>query len=442
MLLALVIGAVAWTLSSGTRLPELPLADLTGADQDVAKVIRGATDAVRASPRSGAAWGHLGEVLFVHDFQKEADICYQAAEQLLPRDPRWPYLRGLLHEAESPAAAIPCYRRAARLAQRSDELWTTARLKAVELLLDRGELAEAGEIMQALQQQGISGSRYLFDRGRLYAAHQEWKSSLQAFDGCLNSPQCRRRAALQSAPIAARLGEQELARRLADYAAQLPADPFWPDPIGDDLRKLRASRVSRNATADQLEAAGKLKEALEMRTRQAQNSGNARSHAALGMLLNKLQRFDEAETALRQAIALDPVQAHYHFYLNVVLFDKAEAHRAHHHDDAETLTLYEQALAESRRAIELRADHGIAWLYAGWSLEKLSRRTEAIEAFRHAVAWRPELTDTQLSLGRALAAEGQTDEARTHLEAATRVAEPQDSRPREALAALNKERTE
>jgi tetratricopeptide (TPR) repeat protein len=292
--------------------------------------------------------------------------------------------------------------------------------------------------MRVLQQQGGSGSRYLYDRGRLYAARQEWKSSLQAFDACLNSPQCRKRAALQSAPIAARLGEQDLARRLAEYAAQLPVDPFWPDPIGDQLNKLRASRVSRNVTADQLEAAGKLREALEMRIRQAQNSGNARSHAALGMLLNKLQRFDEAEAAVRRAQELDPVQAHYHFYLNVVLFDKAESLRAKHHDDAKVRAFYEQALAEARRAIALRADHGVAWLYAGWSLERLSRPAEAIEAFRHAVAWRPELADTQLSLGRALAAEGQTDEARTYLEAAVRVAEPQDARPREALTALNK----
>ncbi|HVW02494.1 MAG TPA: tetratricopeptide repeat protein, partial [Planctomycetaceae bacterium] len=363
----------------------------------------------------------------------------EAAGQLAPHDPRWPYLRGLLREAESPVEAIPFYRRAGELSRRSDDSWSTARFKTAELLLDRGEFPEAAKILDIMQRQGVSGTRYQFDRGRLCAARGDWKGSLQVFDACLNSPQCRRRAALQSAPIAARLGDIKLADRLAEYAAKLPPDPPWPDSIADAVRALKASNVSRNSTADQLEAAGKLQEALQVRRQQVERAGDARSYAALGMLLDKLQHFDEAEAALRKATELDPGQAHYHFYLSTVLFDKAEARRAAHQEDAETLALYEQALTAARRAIELRADHGVAWLYAGWALERLSRQDEAVDAFRHAVAWRPELADTQLALGRTLAAQGKIAEARTHLEAAVRVADPQDPRPREALAALAKE---
>ncbi|HEY2249510.1 MAG TPA: hypothetical protein VGH74_00570, partial [Planctomycetaceae bacterium] len=80
---AIAIGlAAAWPVYSHYRslpLRELPDIDLLSVDPAVNKAINTARSAVLASPRSGAAWGELGEVLEAHVFHQEAQLCLAQA---------------------------------------------------------------------------------------------------------------------------------------------------------------------------------------------------------------------------------------------------------------------------------------------------------------------------------------------------------------------------
>ena len=63
-----------------SRLPKPPAMATDTLDPAVAKLIESASREVRASRRSGAAWGKLASVLMHYDFQKEARFSFEQAE--------------------------------------------------------------------------------------------------------------------------------------------------------------------------------------------------------------------------------------------------------------------------------------------------------------------------------------------------------------------------
>src|SRR5205823_4710179 len=99
---ALVVGGgVYWRHRSGG--PQVPVIALEGVDREVAAAIQEAQDAVQRSPRSGEAWGRLGWCLVSHDYLAEGNFCLARAEELSPRDPRWPYLQAMMMRWTNPA---------------------------------------------------------------------------------------------------------------------------------------------------------------------------------------------------------------------------------------------------------------------------------------------------------------------------------------------------
>ena len=58
-------------------------------------VIEAARQNVLDKPCSADAWGLLGMTLLTNLFTDDADRCFVEAARLDPRDPRWPYARGL-----------------------------------------------------------------------------------------------------------------------------------------------------------------------------------------------------------------------------------------------------------------------------------------------------------------------------------------------------------
>src|SRR5438094_8251958 len=74
---ALLAGAVWFSWHAYRRTPtpatevvltEPPAIELAGVDVAVIRAIEAAQTAVKQSPRSSRAWGHLGKILLAHDF--------------------------------------------------------------------------------------------------------------------------------------------------------------------------------------------------------------------------------------------------------------------------------------------------------------------------------------------------------------------------------------
>src|SRR5258706_6383699 len=84
-----------------------PSVNMDGIDAAIVTAIEQARDAVAQSPRSAAAWGHLGMVFFAHEYYAPAAESFGHAERLDPRDARWPWLAGLSLLADHPAQAVP-----------------------------------------------------------------------------------------------------------------------------------------------------------------------------------------------------------------------------------------------------------------------------------------------------------------------------------------------
>src|SRR5439155_19466770 len=96
--------------------------------------------AVVESPRSALPWGRLGMVLVAHDRTAEANQCFAQAEQLDPREPRWPYFQGVALSLGAPEEALPKLQRAVELCGDAAE---APRRRLAELLLLQGRAEEA-----------------------------------------------------------------------------------------------------------------------------------------------------------------------------------------------------------------------------------------------------------------------------------------------------------
>ena len=116
------------------------------------------------------------------------------------------------------------------------------------------------------------------------------------------------------------------------------------------------------------------------------------------------------------------------------LADRAEA-EGRKADTDRLLTLAAEALGES---IRLKPDYAPGHLYQSKALLRLGRMAEAEVAARAGVGCRPEEWEGYLTLADVLAATNRKSEAILAAEQAVKLADPNEPRPRQALAALKK----
>ena len=139
------LGAAAANLWWGRESPPPgpPHVSLAGVDPAVAAAVTAVRDRVVREPKSANAWGALGAILLANEFPADADPCLARAEELDPREPRWPYLRawGLLPRDRE--AAMQHLRHALERSG-ADDKGTAVRLRLAETLLTVGANEEAG----------------------------------------------------------------------------------------------------------------------------------------------------------------------------------------------------------------------------------------------------------------------------------------------------------
>ena len=160
----------------------------------------------------------------------------------------------------------------------------------------------------------------------------------------------------------------------------------------------------------------------------------AKAQSNLGAALNKLGRFEEAETPLRRAIALDPKTKHRYHLLGNALYgqdryaEAVDAYRIdieHYPDDViahsnlgaalNKLERYEEAETHLRHAIALDAKIKHGHLHLGNALYGQEQYAEAVDAYRIAIEHRPDDAAAHSGLGAALNVLGRNEDAETHL---------------------------
>jgi Tfp pilus assembly protein PilF len=207
---------------------EPPSVDWTGADPTVMKAIEAARAAVRQSPSSSHAWGQLGMILAAHNFAAEANVCFMQAEQLDPRETRWPYYQGTELCPNDPEVAIAKLQRAVEL---RDGHFDRARLRLGELLLRQGRLEEAEDHFREVLRQDPENALAHLNLARIARERGDLQASLKHLSRPMEGVYTRKASCLLAAEVHQRLGNEKVANQERQRAAKLPRDQDWPDPM-------------------------------------------------------------------------------------------------------------------------------------------------------------------------------------------------------------------
>ena len=389
----------------------------------------------------------MGEILIESRKDAEAltvadQILKQDAENRFARDMKARALKELrrydeaLDIAESLAASAPRDLKAAFL--------------VVTLLEQKGSLDAADEKLGALVRRNTSGedAESIGRNNRVFWAHAgmvrqrlgKYREAADAFGEAVNAVK-EKDASLVTYRIDALISAKDFATALKEVrAARL--DPALKDEkdLGvleayalrgagqekEAAAMIDASVSAPTAQAEELLAAAEfyqrgknLERAREFYTQAvAKDPKNVRGLFSLGAVLERLKRFDEAEKAFRDALALAPDSAitlNYLGYMNADRNVKPE----------EALTLINKAVASE-------PDNGSYLDSLAWVFYRLGRHEEAETAIRKAVVSQDKNAVVLAHLGLILAARGLNEEALKYLKASL-AAEDEDGELDRAL---------
>lgn len=420
LVIAALAGLAAFALARGLRQPnpappEIPSLALEPAVQ---AVLTEARSRVVAQPRDPEAWGRYGQVLFAHRLSAEAATCFEQAARLDPREPRWPYLHGILLTNEKPDLAAEDFRRAVSLAGSRN---FAPQLRLGDLLLQLGKPAEAMAVYHAILEYEPGHPLAQLGLARAMADEQRWSEALEPLAAACTHPITRKAAGTLRASVYLRLGEASRASEDSQRVLALPPDVAGPDPYLEEIEALQVDRRSLLKRADQLLQRGRGREALQLLQQLVEESPDFDAGwRALGFTLLEQRAFAAAEQALRRSVDLAPESCEAHDFLGVAYLNQGA--RA-------------QAVASLRRAIELKPDYAMAHYHLGQCLSTMGDKEGAQSEFEAALRCRPNLAEAHRDLALLLLEERRYGEARDHAERAVQLA-PTDQPALELLTRI------
>jgi tetratricopeptide (TPR) repeat protein len=401
--LLLAGGAVGGYFAWRPRDPVVAAVPTAGLDAEVAAAVEQARAGVQARPKSAAAWGHLGMVLFAQDLYADCTGPFAEAERLDPHDARWPYFRALAVIRHRPGEGVTLLERAADMPPRT----FSVRLRLAEEYLKLQRLDEADALFRDLLAERPNDPRALLGRGQILAQRGRWREALAPLKAAAENPTARRSARVALAEAHLRLGDAAAAEAERKRAAEVPADAAWPDEILAEAKPLRTGLQPRIDQALALRDAGQAEEAVALIGKVLRDHPDSdEAHLTLARLLIPRGRMQEAERELRRAVGLNPNLVEGHFLLAGMHLVRRE---------------YEAAEGGYRRTLALKPAHALAHYNLGECRRKQGDRAGAIAAFRDAVRYRPDLAAAHLELGALLLEDGKVEEAASHLDQAVRL---------------------
>ncbi len=403
VVLLLAGGGVGGWFAWRERDSAVPVIPTAGLDAEVAAAIEQARAGVQARPRSAAAWGRLGLVLFAQDMYADCTGPLAKAERLDPRDPRWPYFRGLAVILHLPGEGIALLERTAAMTPGN----FSVRLRLAEEYLKLQRLDEADSLFRDLLDERPNDPRALLGHGQILGQRGRWAEAVAPLRAAAEHPTARHSARVALAEAYLRLGDAAAAEAERKRAAEAPADAAWPDEFLAEAQALRTGLQPRIDQAFALRDRGQPEEAIALVTQVLRDHPDSEeAHLTMARLLIPRGRLEEAAQELRRAIGLNPNLVDGHFLLAGIHLLRQE---------------YQAAETGYRRTLALKPAYGLAHYNLGECRRQQGDRAGAIAAFRDAVRYRPDLAAAHLELGALLLQDGKTEEAASHLDQAIRL---------------------
>jgi tetratricopeptide (TPR) repeat protein len=430
----MVAGASAWyryrsPSSSIVVPPEVPS---MVTEPEVRNALTKARDRVLVESRSSEAWGELGVLFRAHKILPQANVCFAEAAKLEPRNPRWPYLIGidnlLLYTVN--AEAVPYFRTAYSIATDKAEK-SVARLQLAEALLEQNELEEATKLFLEELSVASDNPRAHFGLGVAAVTRNDIATAIAQLKIAANSPYYRHKASSLLVSCHRQLGNSAEAEQYERESLRPPNDLPWPDPFNSGLSNQQLGQSARQHQVMEMGNQASSEDVLSLLEEIARKHPNDPTQIPRAVQLFKLGDYPNVEKACREALAIEPDNVTGRCLLGAALYFQAVAKVKEGNRDAAN-RLFEAALVELKRSIELKPDFGFAYLHIGYALKNLGKLPEAAEAFRTAIQVIPYDPNAHLGLGEVLNDMGKTSEAIPHLEDATRLPRP-SNRAKELL---------
>lgn len=392
------------------RHPAPPRVSLDSIDPALRQLIETCRVAVARSPRSGPAWGRLGQALQAAEFTPEAKFCYSNAIPRDPREFRWPYLLGFLEQQGNPALAVIHLQQATELAgPRTD----SPRYQFARTLVELGRLDEAAPQLAQLLAANPAHAAASLEMARIHLARTNLRAATLSLQPALTNEFTMKQASLLGAQIAQRNQQPEIAAQLSRRAAALPRAFDWPDLA---LREVQSLRTDRVHFADQVN--GYLLQARLPEAEAALNKllslhpDDPEGLLLLGRLRYLQNRCREAEYAYRKHLLAQPDSLNGLVQLGLALLCQQQ---------------WTNAAAALEKAVALKPDFAQAHNNLGLARSRAGDPAGAIRAFRDALRSNPGDLTAHMGLAEELANLGQLDAARDHLRSAAAI-NPADPR--------------
>lgn len=383
--------------------PVPPAISTAGVDPAIVEAVAQARSAVVASPRSGAAWGRLGMVLYAHDFYNEAAEALGHAERFDGDDPRWPHLHACAIYERRPHDALPLLRRAAELAG-DDPL--APRLMLAEQYIALNMLDEAQQELNHVLKVAPDNARALLAAARLLYHRDQMEPCITYLQRAVTDAHAAKASHDLLAQVYAGVGRNELAEHHRQASASLPRRGF-PDPYVKEASALEVGLKAQLRTADIEYGAGRVSESVAMlRTTVQQYPDSEWAWVYLGRALLKQRRIGEGRTALTQALRVNPSSPEALFRMGVSFIHEQQ---------------YTVATEWFRRALKVKPDMATAHQNLGYCLQLTGDRQGAATAYRQALVCQPDFRVVHMSLAEVLLELNEREEARKHLEQAQRL---------------------
>ena len=402
--LALLLGGYLYQRANRPVVPP-PNVDLEGTDPAVVAAVEQGRARVQESPHSEEAWGKLGMVLLVHQFEPQAAFCFEQAERLGPNEVRWPYFQALVAMLKSDhLTAKGKLERAVALC--GDE-FDGPRLLLAEVLLELEDFDEAQRHFSLLLEKNPRHARAHLGLARIAIKRGNLRDSLVPLRMVQTSLWTQHAACELLAEVHEQLGNHSEAEAARRRATELPPDRNWPDPLRDELAAMYTGKVAWLRQAESHDREGRRAEALELFQRTVRTYPDAEdAWLALGKALHERNMLAPAENALRRACALAPTRHEPVNELGRVLI--AQGNRA-------------EAMKCFRKALELKPNAAQVWYNLGSCLVGADDRAGALEAYSKAAHYAPEMFEPQFALAVLLADKGRPAEALEHAQHAVQL---------------------
>ncbi len=378
-------------------------------------------DAIRVNPEEGAPYFSKGVLLLNLKRTLQAEEAFTRGLVRAPQSHLGYFYRGKALEAQGRRArAKEDYRHAITRAEQFAPAY-----QALALLHESdGNIQEAIQLYERLVTSGTPHAKnFRNDLVRLLLQYKRYGRALELFDQMIAEDPEDLNAHIRRALVSVEMDDSH--RALADLKRLVHAHP-------SELRV-------RDYLGWVYEQVGDEQEAIEAyRTNITMDATFYDSSIHLGMLLYRLNRFDEATPHLIQAATLNPRNPETHLllglsYLQAERFERArsafvrglDSHpaaedlRFHLGATYDKLNRFPDVVREMEAVLALNPDHADALNYLGYSYaERGMKGEEAVTLTRHAVSIKPDNGAYVDSLGWALFKVGRVAEALQELKRA------------------------